>query len=87
MQVVPAFDAVVGGLEVGGKNKLRSEPDQCYGEWSQDNVVTLPKPEVRLHLVHMCLSSSLVLSCHMGGTISWCLLSRVADKSRTATCR
>ena len=46
LQVVPAFENVVSGLEVGGTNKLRSEPEDCYGEWREDMVVDIPK-EVR----------------------------------------
>lgn len=43
LQVVPAFENVVAGLSVGDTNKLRSEAGDCYGEWSEEMVVRMPK--------------------------------------------
>ena len=48
-QVVPAFETAIEGLEVGGTKKVRSEPEQCYGAWSEDKVISVPKPDVRFH--------------------------------------
>ena len=50
--MVPAFENVVSGLAVGDTNSLRSEPADCYGEWSEQMVVSMPKqarPGATLH--------------------------------------
>eukprot|EP01025_Chloroclados_australasicus_P028109 TRINITY_DN2789_c0_g1_i1.p1 TRINITY_DN2789_c0_g1~~TRINITY_DN2789_c0_g1_i1.p1 ORF type:complete len:245 (+),score=31.27 TRINITY_DN2789_c0_g1_i1:164-898(+) len=43
-QVIKGFDLAVMGLGVGDTNKLRCEPQDAYGEWSEDYVTTVPPP-------------------------------------------
>ena len=41
-QVIAGFDDAVAGMEVGDKKTFRLEPEQAYGERSDDLVITVP---------------------------------------------
>lgn len=41
-QVLPGFDAAVRGGSVGDVTTVRIEPEDAYGEWTEDNVIEVP---------------------------------------------
>ena len=41
-QVIAGFDDAVRGLAVGDSRTVRMEPDQAYGEYNPDLLVTVP---------------------------------------------
>ncbi|GAB7015943.1 peptidylprolyl isomerase [Methanogenium cariaci] len=40
-QMIPGFDAAVVGMAVGDKKTVRLSPDEAYGEWREDLVMTV----------------------------------------------
>jgi len=41
-QVIGGFDDAVRGGKIGDVNTVRIEPNDAYGEWSEDNVIEVP---------------------------------------------
>ena len=41
-EVISGFDEAVRGAGVGDVNTVRMEPEDAYGEWSEDNVIEVP---------------------------------------------
>ena len=44
-QVIPGFDNAVVGMAVGDKKEVRLEPEDAYGERTDDRVISVPKEQ------------------------------------------
>jgi len=44
-QVIPGFDSAVVGMAVGDKKEVRLEPDDAYGERTDERVINVPKEQ------------------------------------------
>src|SRR3546814_19332390 len=44
-QVIPGFDTAVVGMAVGEKKEVRLEPDDAYGERTDERVISVPKEQ------------------------------------------
>lgn len=44
-QVIPGFDNAVLGMAVGDKKEVRLEPEDAYGEHTEDRVISVPKEQ------------------------------------------
>lgn len=44
-QVIPGFDNAVVGMQVGEKKEVRLEPDDAYGERTDERVIAVPKEQ------------------------------------------
>ena len=44
-QVIPGFDSAVVGMAVGDKKEVRLEPDDAYGERTDERVISVPKDQ------------------------------------------
>ena len=45
-RMIPGFDAAVQGMKLGEVKTVRLEPADAYGEWSEDNVVSVAIDQV-----------------------------------------